>query len=216
MSIINNRGYLYLPHSTKYDFIFIKENNTSVFKLPSDNKQSGFSLIETMIALAIVSILITTAIPSFSSIINQTRLSTTSYKLQHSLALARQSAISSGNKVHLCALDPNDPNKCEESRKFNSNWSQGWMVFADVNDNNELDSHDNILSINNTPHTINIVFNQRGRLRFFPDGSARSAGFYICNKKSEENRHIKLLYSGRARTTKISKNSQLITCLSAN
>lgn len=179
-------------------------------------QQNGFSLIEAMLVITITSILISTAIPSFSSFIEKTKLTTSSSELYHSLYSARQYAISSGKNVHLCALDPVNVNKCESKRDFNANWSQGWMVFADLNNNNDYDSTDLILKINEKNKDINIVFNQRGRLRFFPDGSARSAGFYVCSKNSSNNRHIKLLYSGRVRTSNISKSSQLTTCLAAN
>ena len=179
-------------------------------------QQNGFSLIEAMIVITITSVLISTAAPSFSSVIDKSKLTTTSSELYHSLYSARQYSISSGKNVHVCALDPISANKCESKRDFNANWSQGWMVFADLNNNNNYDSNDLILKINEKNKDINIVFNQRGRLRFFPDGGARSAGFYICSKNSPNNRHIKLLYSGRVRTSNINKPSQLATCLAAN
>ena len=181
-----------------------------------DRQQHGFSFIEVMIVIAILSILLSTAIPGFNTIINKSKLSNTNLALISSLSLARDYAITSGHKTHLCALTFIEPMTCQEKRNFNANWSQGWMVFADINDNNKYDLDDIVLHTSSVPETINVVFNQQGRLRFFPDGSARSAGFYLCDKNLQDNRHIKLLYSGRARTTKISISSQLTTCLSAN
>jgi len=185
-------------------------------RFPKHHRQRAFSLIEVTIVIAILSILLSVALPNFNSIIEKSTLSKTSLDLISSLSLARQYAITSNDKVHLCALTSIEPVICQKERPFNANWSQGWMVFADINGNNEYDQSDAVLSVSSQPKTINIVFNQQGRLRFFPDGSARSAGFYICSKNSSNNRHIKLLYSGRARATKISKPSQLTACLSVN
>jgi len=88
-------------------------------------------------------------------------------------------------------------------------------VFEDLNDDNELNKNDNILYTNALNGKINLVFNQRGRLRFFNDGSARSAGFYICNNNSKETRHIRLLHTGRSRTTDIQTKKQELICLEA-
>ena len=204
-------------HEYQTDKHFKRKNIKNVFNNNLYQKhENGFSLIEIIIVIAIMSLLISTATPSFNTLINKSRLSKTSEELFSSLSLARSYAITSGQRVHLCALASSDPLLCKKERDFNSNWSDGWMVFADINQNNEYDSNDTMLNISTNSKNINVVFNQRGRLRFFQNGSARSAGFYICSKKSPENRHIKLLYSGRARTTKINNNSQLSTCLSAN
>ena len=184
--------------------------------LTSYSQQHGFSLIEIMIVTTIISILLSAAIPSFNSTLNKSQLSNVNLELISSLSLARDYAITRGYKTHLCALTAIKPIRCQDTRDFNTSWSKGWMVFADINNNSEYDQDDTVLNISQIPKTINVVFNQRGRLRFFPNGSARSAGFYLCNKNSRDNRHIKLLFSGRARTTRIDNSSQLTTCLSAN
>ena len=193
----------------------INRNNLSNIKT-NRLQQSGFSLIESMIVITILSLLFSAAIPSLTGLISKSKISKTSNELFHSLSLARSYAITRNQKVHVCALNSINPLQCDTQRDFNSNWSLGWMVFADSNNNNDFDSEDIVIRSSTNSNGTNIVFNQRGRLRFFPDGRARSAGFYLCSNNHDSNRHIKLLYSGRARTTQIENQAQLDTCLSAN
>ena len=83
----------------------------------------------------------------------------------------------------------------------------------DILDDNQLNNGDTILVRRKLPQSTHLIFNQTGRLRFFPDGSARSAGFYICGADTTEFRHIKLLHSGRIRSTAKAPNAIKKRCL---
>ena len=175
-------------------------------------KTRGFSLVESTIVLSIMAILIMTSVPSFSKFITEAEVTNVSYKLSTSLNLARQYAINHSTPVHLCALKSLKSIECNYNTDFNSNWSYGWIVYADKNDNNRYDESEPLINVVRNTRDVNIVFNQRGRLRFFQDGSARSAGFYLCKQTTSENRHIRLLYSGRARTSKSMSEKQQLIC----
>jgi len=175
----------------------------------------GFSLVESLIVLSILSILIISSVPSFSKLVGNTEVINASYNLRTSLSTARQFAISHSSPINICALTAPNNIQCSDNTDFNSNWSSGWAVYMDENDNNLYDNGDTLITVFQSTGNINIVFNQRGRLRFFQDGSARSAGFYICSKSTTETRHIRLLYSGRARTTEITTQRQQSVCQSA-
>ncbi|MGH1543457.1 MAG: GspH/FimT family pseudopilin [Arenicella sp.] len=193
-------------------FIF-KPASRHSFYIHSDRfaqGNKGISLLETIFTIAIISITLSFAIPSFSASLANNRLITSNNSLITSLTLARQKAIGSSVDVYLCELT--EDLGCNQERSFNANWSQGWLVFADTNGNRELDETDTIIEINqrHKKHTA-IVFNQRGRLRFRADGTSRSAGFYLCNKAGF--RHIYLLHTGRPRTSKQLTIKQQSRCL---
>lgn len=162
--------------------------------------QGGVSLLQLMVTVAIAVILTGTAVPSFASLLAKTRVTTQNSAVIQTLSLARSYAVSRQQTVHICQLDPTTNNRCDQKRGYNSDWSHGWLLFADGNANNEFDHKDELLRIVKMPETVNIVFNQRGRLRFFPDGRARSAGFYLCDQQSQNVRHVYLLHTGRTRT----------------
>ena len=159
----------------------------------------GFSLLELIISIGLIVVLVGIAVPSFGSMMARSHLRTQTHQLIESLYIARNHALTEQTIVHVCQLDKESTTQCSTKRGSNRNWSHGWLVFADINGNNNFDNDDSLIRSVAMPDTINIVFNQRGRLRFFPDGSARSAGFYICNKNEQLTRHVYLLHTGRAR-----------------
>ena len=162
----------------------------------------GFSLLNLIVTVAIALVLTSTAIPSFAALISKTVVESSSTNLQHSLALARQYAIVNNTIVQVCRMADDDQSQCHQQRDFNASWSKGWITFSDINRNHELDDTDKILNITQNNLKSSVVFNQRGRLRFFPNGTARSAGFYVCTQDRQHYRHVVLLHTGRARTSK--------------
>lgn len=163
-------------------------------------KSVGYTLLELMISVSLVGILLAAAAPSFAAAIERSKLRATSLKLHHSLALARSTAISQNQTVLVCQLNP--LKECKGSHQRNKRWQHGWQVFVDLNNNNVYDNNDTLLAIFESEPSIAVVFNQSGRLRFFGDGSARSAGFYVCGTDSQQTSHLKLLHTGRTRTAK--------------
>ncbi len=161
----------------------------------------GYSLLNLIVTTAITLFLASIAIPSFAALMSKTVVENSSSNLQHSLALARQYAVVNHTIVQVCRMADDDQSQCHQQRGFNESWSQGWMVFGDTNKNNELDDSDKILSVTQNNTQSHVVFNQRGRLRFFPDGTARSAGFYVCGRDKKHYRHVVLLHTGRTRTS---------------
>lgn len=181
----------------------------------------GFSLIELSTVLAIFTILTMSSTPLFSDYIGKTNLKNVTLNLKSTLSVARQHAISNTSPVNVCALANEQETLCSTDINFNANWSYGWMIYTDHDDNNQYNKDlDELITVTRNTENIGIVFNQRGRLRFFNDGSARSAGFYVCTKNQKSNsentiRHIKLLYSGRARVTNSNDEKHQSICLSA-
>lgn len=89
--------------------------------------QSGFTLVELMVVLAIAVFLITSAIPSFQSFIQNNRMSSTTHGFITSMNLARSEAVKRGTQVTMCKSG--DSATCVN----NGGWEQGWIVFVDNN-----------------------------------------------------------------------------------
>jgi type IV fimbrial biogenesis protein FimT len=175
---------------------------------------NGFSLLELIITLSVTTILTSVAVPSFSAMIHNGHIKAASVRLSSTLALSRNHALSTGITVVVCQAKNSDMRSCSGSRRRNTRWSSGLISYADLNGNDVLDESDQILSTIQSRNGISMVFNQNGRLRFFADGSARSAGFYLCSKASKQERHLKILHTGRTRTAAKMADRNRQTCLS--
>ena len=174
---------------------------------------NGMTLLELIISIAVTSILLGISAPSFTNIIQNNRIKTTSMELNRTLAIARNHAVSMRTTVIVCQADDSSMKTCSEKRERNTNWKNGIITYADINANNELDSQDHIITVMQNNGKTAIVFNQTGRLRFFRNGSARSAGFYLCNPITHHQRHVRILYTGRVRTSSKIAEEKYQTCL---
>ncbi len=176
--------------------------------------ESGFSLLEAIIAITMFATLTLIAVPSFASIVGKTKVNVATKAMLDSLATARSASLSHGAVVLICQLSYTQPGKCVETPKRNANWAAtGWKVYLDLNQNNVYDELDQTLSSKEALNDISLVFNQSGRLRFFANGSARSAGFLVCGKNSRLATHLKILHSGRTRVTKLTSKKNLEKCM---
>lgn len=86
-------------------------------------KSFGFTLIELMVTIAVLAIVISIAIPSFSTVLLNNRVSTTAHAVQSSMQVARSEAVKRKKIVTLCransALD-----ECEDG----ADWNSGWLL----------------------------------------------------------------------------------------
>ena len=141
----------------------------------------GFTLIESIVVLALISIAISSTVPYLTQAIDTRRNMAQVGQLQASLSLARQYAVANIVGVVICPARSDLRQRCRDMQQANTNWQFGWLVFADQNRDGQLNDDEIILRNQALLNKQAVVFNQNGRLRYFADGRARSAGFYLCN-----------------------------------
>lgn len=130
-------------------------------------KQTGFTLIELMIVLAILAILLLVAIPGFTDFVAEGRLDTAKDKLVSSISLARSEAIKRGERVVVCRSD-NAGTSCAgtSTNAGNADWSAGWLIFADEDQDNSIDTGELIRVQTDTAGSTTIQYS-RGDLIIF-------------------------------------------------
>jgi type IV fimbrial biogenesis protein FimT len=114
----------------------MKKNVINLLKIKT--KQSGFSLLELMVALAIVAILAAIAFPSFTTMISDNRMLTSAQDITNSLQFARSEAIKRGTAVTLC------PSTNGTSCSATASLDAGWIIFIDNTTPGVVDNSNNV------------------------------------------------------------------------
>lgn len=96
-------------------------------------KGKGFTLVELMTAIALVSILAAIAIPNYQSFLVDLKIQNQISQLNRLILTARNYAINQQQNVTLCPLS--DSNECVED------WTEELSVFIDMNKNKAFDKH---------------------------------------------------------------------------
>ena len=100
----------------------------------------GFTLIEVLVVMAIVSALTAVAVPSFRSMADSLRLTAASNAFLAHLYLARSEAIKRRGRVVVCKSP--DGLACAAS----GGWEQGRLIFHDANNNGVLDAGELVIA----------------------------------------------------------------------
>lgn len=169
--------------------------------------QSGFTLVELLITIAVAAILLTLAIPNFNTVIKNNRLSTSANQLVSYLSLARSEAIKRGVDVSICKST--DQANCTTAA--GDNWEDGWIVFVDNNGNRSINAGDTIIRVHQglPRNTLRGDSNIANAACFSSRGFGSCAGgnsdgtFNLCDDRADTNtaRSIDIALTGRVRTT---------------
>lgn len=97
-------------------------------KNKSNNCETGFTLVELMVTVAIVGILAAIAMPNFQSMIQANRIQSAAAEFQAGLALARTEAIKRGGDARVTIV-------ANSLTGTTANWNAGFTVFYDTTSN---------------------------------------------------------------------------------
>lgn len=153
------------------------------------HSQRGFTLVELMVTLAVAAILMAMAVPSFTEMTKNNRLTTQTNQLVTALNLARSEAITRRVTMNVAATDATDAD---------NEWGKGWSVavnggatlriFQSLEGGSTLDSNSDIATF-----------------QYQPSGRASATDtLTLCdNRSGESGRQITLLTTGRITTTTV-------------
>jgi type IV fimbrial biogenesis protein FimT len=104
------------------------------------NAACGITLIELLMAIAVLGVLLGVAMPAFSGAAEATRATSARTALMGSFLAALNGATIANARTDLCPSS--DGNTCLDS----TDWSNGWIAFVDADGDRERQSGEQILS----------------------------------------------------------------------
>jgi type IV fimbrial biogenesis protein FimT len=157
----------------------------SVMAVRPPRAQSGFTLIEAMIAIAVMTVLVAIAVPSYQEASLRSQLRAAANDLVASVHLARSEAIKRNTPVTMCASS--DGEHCATS----GGWEQGWIIRSDTTLRRQSAG----------PSGLRITAGSVVSLTFQPSGGgATAAAFRVCRGPSSvarEERVVTIDATGR-------------------
>ena len=171
--------------------------------------QTGFTLVELMIALALAAVLLGIGVPAFTNFILNNRMIAVSNDLVTALQFARSEAVKRNNNVTICISS--DGVDCTGG----ANWEGGWIVFEDDLVPDAAVDNSQILRARGEVGGGNTIRSTAGNLGnhivFTGNGFPRNTGgqiltgtFSICDSRGAVDgvaRTVQVGASGRVRTS---------------
>ena len=115
---------------------------------------AGFTIVELMVVIAILTIIAGLAAPSFTTLIERWRIRQASEVLKSTLYFARSEAIRRSGGIAIEKLS-SGTNNCTSSG--DSDWDCGWVVCADANNNGACEANESVLQRYDTPANVQIT-----------------------------------------------------------
>lgn len=167
-------------------------------------QQRGVTLVEMLVAIAVLAILAAMAAPSYRSFIIDTRMTTQANDFLTMLVFSRSEAIKRNTRVTMCKSS--DGATCAAS----GGWQQGWIVFVDGSSAGSKDGTDEVLRVHGALSDSSVMTDNLAvdYISYVSNGQSRDAGggnlggtIKLCsNDATRKGRNIVITTStGRAR-----------------
>ena len=174
----------------------------------TQQSQFGISLIEQIMALAIMAVLVSVATPPLHHLLVRNQVRTAQIDFISALQHARTVAITSGQHIVFCPT--HDAQLCSGETR----WDRGWLFAHDRNHDNQPDQQP-LYSAAGYNSKLR-VYSSAGRrsVRFHPDGSASGSNLTLLFCDPSQAEHVLSVVvsnSGRVRGA-IATAEQRATC----
>ena len=163
------------------------------------NSIGGLTALELLIALTIITVLVSAGVPAFRAFGLNQRMNAAVTALQSDLQYARSESIHGSTHTVVC------PGKAQSGCLVEQDWDRGWIVFSDPNADRTRQPEETLLRVGGALHQVAISSSQsRRRLHFFPNGTAPGSNTSIlfCDARGMSHaRQIRISNTGRIRRT---------------
>ena len=161
--------------------------------ISSGPRRTGFTLIEMMIAVAVIAILIRIVAPTLRDVVLNARMAAQASTLMVDLATARSEAVHRSTRVAICTSSTGVA--CT-----NTSWDQGWLLFVDKDLDGNVSAGEQVLKVSSALHVGNtlivsgdaaapgggryVPYRPSGAV--FPDATS-AVTFQMCDERTKAN-----------------------------
>jgi len=156
-------------------------------------REAGFTLIELIITVFILSVLLAVAMPSFLDTVRSNQISAQANDFVGALSLARSEAVKRGRNITITATSSTSSNE----------FGGGWSIFVDSDNDGVVDSGEEIIRVHEAlqgSNTLNSV-NNISTLAFTATGflsTTNTLTFRLCETRAGKiGREITIKATGR-------------------
>lgn len=131
---------------------------------------TGFTLVELMVTLAVLTIILGIAVPGMGDFVSNQRVRSQADSMLASLALARNESITQNLRVTLCPSS--------NGTSCTGTWSQGWIVFRDGGTAGTVDGSDTVMRAFSSKKNVSVSMssNFSSYVSFLPTGRSLGSG----------------------------------------
>jgi len=172
-------------------------------------RQTGLTLIELLLTMAILAILTTVAVPGFSNLVLNTRMTAHVNRFVHDIHLAKQSAHRRMQPVALC--------KSLNGRQcaHDAEWHDGWLVFVNIDHDRppQVDPDEPILAANPAFDSGSIIGNRRAFIFRAFEVRSTNGTLTFCDRRGPDTaRAVIVSYTGRPRVSTVTAGNKPLRC----
>ena len=150
-------------------------------------RQSGFTLLELMITLAVAAILSVLAYPSMRDFMRRNRAVEQSNSMQSNLQSARGQAAATRTYVSICPLAAVGGNTCDTT---DGDYANGWLVYTAATPNTAFAAGNTVNEVVAAPANTAIIADTKGVLTYnalgelLVGGTPTNVNFVTCAEDS--------------------------------
>ena len=171
-------------------------------------RSAGFTLLELLATLAVGALLLAMAVPAFTSLVLDARLTTAVNRVVHGVHVARHESLKSGADVVLCRRTSG--RQCVDT----GGWHTGLIVFVnrDRDDPPRVDAGEPILQSEPALPLSAVLANRRAFV-FRPWSRSVNGTLTFCDRRGTARaRAVVVSYTGRPRATSAAKADGALSC----
>jgi type IV fimbrial biogenesis protein FimT len=177
-------------------------------------KQSGFTLVELMICIAVATILCAISFPALGGLTHRSQSRAAQDAMLATLNLARSTAVTHQREIVVCPSS--DHLTCDNDIW----WQNGWIAFEDTNHDGDHDANEPLLQTSQSLNGIAMVTSaDRKRLTYRGDGATPGSNltFTFCDARGIDGAAtIVVGNAGRPRQGAASHEEAALACGAVN